>query len=85
MQKAVVARKPTKRPAAWWLPSPPVVWISEALSLFISPARRPRGRHRDMLISTELSEIMSLSDRIAVMYEGKIVAIVPAGAPVKRS
>jgi simple sugar transport system ATP-binding protein len=31
-----------------------------------------------LLISAELSEIMSLSDRIAVMYEGKIVAIVDA-------
>jgi len=28
------------------------------------------------LISAELQEIMSLSDRIAVMYEGEIVAIV---------
>jgi len=29
-----------------------------------------------LLISAELSEIMSLSDRIAVMYEGKVVAII---------
>jgi len=29
-----------------------------------------------LLVSAELSEIMSLSDRIAVMYEGKIVAII---------
>ncbi|MCG8512965.1 MAG: ABC transporter ATP-binding protein [Halanaerobiales bacterium] len=32
-----------------------------------------------LLVSTELDEIISLSDRIAVMYEGKIVDIVPAG------
>lgn len=31
-----------------------------------------------LLVSTELEEIMSLSDRIAVMYEGKILDIVPA-------
>lgn len=31
-----------------------------------------------LLISAELSEIMSLSDRIAVMYEGKIVSIIDA-------
>ena len=31
-----------------------------------------------LLISEDLNEIMSLSDRIAVMYEGKIVGIVPA-------
>jgi len=31
-----------------------------------------------LLISEDLSEIMSLSDRIAVIYEGKIVGIIPA-------
>ena len=30
-----------------------------------------------LLISVELDEIMSLSDRIAVMYEGQIVAMHP--------
>jgi simple sugar transport system ATP-binding protein len=32
-----------------------------------------------LLISTELEEILSLSDRIAVMYEGEIMGILPAG------
>ncbi|MFQ6000984.1 MAG: ABC transporter ATP-binding protein [Anaerolineae bacterium] len=31
-----------------------------------------------LLVSPELDEVMALSDRIAVMYEGKIVAILPA-------
>ena len=31
-----------------------------------------------LLVSAELDEIMSLSDRIAVMYEGKIVYTVDA-------
>ncbi|HBN94674.1 MAG TPA: ABC transporter ATP-binding protein [Firmicutes bacterium] len=31
-----------------------------------------------LLVSADLEEIMSLSDRIAVMYEGKIVGILPA-------
>lgn len=31
-----------------------------------------------LLISAELSEVMSLSDRIAVMYEGNIVAVIDA-------
>jgi len=31
-----------------------------------------------LLISEDLNEIMSLSDRIAVMYEGEIVGIIPA-------
>ena len=39
---------------------------------------RDRGK-AVLLVSTELDEIISLSDRIAVMYEGKIVDIVPAG------
>jgi general nucleoside transport system ATP-binding protein len=42
--------------------------------------------HRDagaaiLLVSAELDEIRSLSDRIAVMYEGRIVSIEPANAP----
>jgi len=32
------------------------------------------------LISTELDEVIALSDRIAVLYEGKIAAIVPSSA-----
>ena len=31
-----------------------------------------------LLISAELDEIMALSDRIAVMYRGQIVAVVDA-------
>ena len=30
-----------------------------------------------LLVSAELDEIMALSDRIAVMYKGKIIDIVP--------
>ncbi len=38
-----------------------------------------------LLISTELSEVLSLSDRIAVMYGGEIMGIVPAkGADVSQ-
>jgi simple sugar transport system ATP-binding protein len=32
-----------------------------------------------LLISTELDEIFALSDRIAVLYEGQIMGIVPGG------
>jgi simple sugar transport system ATP-binding protein len=31
-----------------------------------------------ILISTELDEVLALADRIAVMYRGRIVGIVPA-------
>ncbi len=36
-----------------------------------------------LLVSPELDEIMELSDRIAVMYRGKILAIVPANKTTK--
>jgi simple sugar transport system ATP-binding protein len=32
-----------------------------------------------LLVSAELREVLSLSDRIAVMYGGKIVAMMPRG------
>lgn len=38
-----------------------------------------------LLVSTELDEILSLSDRIAVMYAGRIVAIVPAEEATRES
>jgi simple sugar transport system ATP-binding protein len=33
-----------------------------------------------LIMSPELDEVVALADRIAVMYRGRIVAIVPAGA-----
>lgn len=36
-----------------------------------------------LLVSPELDEVMTLSDRIAVMYEGKIQAIIPAEKATK--
>ncbi len=41
-------------------------------------AERDKGR-AILLFSTELDEVMSLADRIAVMYRGKILAIVKSG------
>lgn len=37
-----------------------------------------------LLVSAELDEIRSLSDRIAVIYEGRIVSIEPANTPEER-
>lgn len=34
-----------------------------------------------LIISTELDEVVNLADRIAVMYQGKIVGVVPADTP----
>ena len=36
-----------------------------------------------LLVSTELEEVLSLSDRIAVMYEGRIMDIVTPDTPVE--
>jgi ABC-type uncharacterized transport system ATPase subunit len=33
-----------------------------------------------VIVSTELDEVLGLADRIAVMYRGRIVQEVPAGA-----
>ncbi len=38
-----------------------------------------------LLVSTELDEILSLSDRIAVMYAGRIVAVVPTAEATRES
>jgi len=34
-----------------------------------------------IVVSTELDEVVSLADRIAVMYKGQIIGIVPADTP----
>lgn len=44
-------------------------------------------KHRDeggavLLVSTELDEILALSDRVAVMFEGQIMGIVPPTTPI---
>ena len=40
-------------------------------------AERDQGR-AVLLFSTELDEVLALADRIAVMYRGEILAIVPS-------
>jgi len=34
-----------------------------------------------LIVSTELDEIAALADRIAVMYRGKVVGVVPSDTP----
>jgi general nucleoside transport system ATP-binding protein len=34
-----------------------------------------------VVVSTELDEVVALADRIAVMYRGKIIGIVPGDTP----
>ena len=37
--------------------------------------REKKNKKAILVVSAELSEVMSLSDKIAVMYEGKIVGV----------
>jgi len=34
-----------------------------------------------LIVSTELDEVVELADRIAVMYRGRLVGIVPSDTP----
>ena len=76
LQKVVVAREMAKNPKLL-IAAQPTRGVDIGAIEFI---HREIIRKRDegsavLLVSAELSEIMSLSDRIAVMYEGEIVAI----------
>jgi len=80
-QKMVVARELGRRPALL-IASQPTRGIDVGSIEFIHQqlvAQRDAGA-AVLLVSAELDEIMALSDRIAVMYKGEIVATVPAGA-----
>ena len=82
-QKAIVARE---------------ISMESALMIFVQPTRgldigaignihsrilAERGKGRAiLLISLELDEVMSLADTIGVMYKGRLVKIMPAGASV---
>ena len=83
-QKVIVARE-FSRPISFLIASQPT------RGLDIGSIEYIHGRilqKRDegcavLLVSPELDEIMSLSDRIAVMFEGKILAIMPADEATK--
>ena len=46
-------------------------------------AERDKGR-AILLVSAELAEILALTDRILVMFEGRILADLPRGKPTNR-
>ncbi|ROO90122.1 simple sugar transport system ATP-binding protein [Actinocorallia herbida] len=77
-QKVVVARE-MSRPLRMLLVSQPTRGVDVGAMEFIHKRivhERDEGRPV-LVISTELDEIFALADRIAVMYRGKIMAIVP--------
>lgn len=80
-QKMVLARELARAPRVL-LAAQPTRGLDVAAIEFV---HRKLIEQRDaglgvLLISTELDEILALSDRIAVMYEGEIMGIVEAGS-----
>jgi len=76
LQKVVIARELSKQPKLL-IVSQPTRGVDIGAIEFIHReivARRYDGA-AVLVVSAELSEIMALSDRIAVMYEGRIVAV----------
>jgi simple sugar transport system ATP-binding protein len=84
-QKIIVAREMGSRPRVL-LAAQPTRGVDIGAIEFIH--RRLVGERDEgtavLLVSAELDEIRSLSDRIAVLYEGRIVSIEPADTPEER-
>jgi simple sugar transport system ATP-binding protein len=83
-QKMVVAREFSRKPRLL-IASQPTRGIDVGSIEFI---HQRIIRQRDegaavLLVSAELDEIMTLSDRIAVMYKGRIIDVVPGGAATR--
>ncbi|MBE3039202.1 MAG: ABC transporter ATP-binding protein [Chloroflexi bacterium] len=79
-QKVIVARE-FSRPISLLIASQPTRGLDVGSIEYIHGRiieKRSQGT-AVLLVSSELDEIIALSDRIAVMYKGQIVAIVPAG------
>jgi ABC-type uncharacterized transport system ATPase subunit len=79
-QKVIIARE-LSRPIKLLIAAQPTRGVDVGSIEFIHKtivAQRDAGT-AVLLVSAELDEIISLSDRIAVIYHGKIVAVVPAG------
>ncbi|MBK9942718.1 MAG: ABC transporter ATP-binding protein [Kouleothrix sp.] len=79
-QKVIIARE-LSRPVKLVIAAQPTRGVDVGSIEFIHQtivAERDRGA-AVLVISAELDEIMSLADRIAVMYHGQVVAVLPAG------
>ncbi len=85
-QKVIVARE-LSRPIRFLIASQPTRGLDVGSIEYIHTQilkRRDAGV-AVLLVSTELDEILQLSDQIAVMYRGKIIAVVPAEKATKES
>jgi simple sugar transport system ATP-binding protein len=80
-QKVVIARE-MSRPLKLFIASQPTRGVDVGAQEFI---HRRIVAERDLgtpvvIVSTELDEVLALADRIAVMYRGKVIGILPGGA-----
>jgi general nucleoside transport system ATP-binding protein len=81
-QKVIVARE-LSRPLKVFIASQPTRGVDVGSTEFIH-ARVVTERDRGagvLLVSSELDEVLALADRIAVMYRGKVLAIVGPDTP----
>jgi simple sugar transport system ATP-binding protein len=81
-QKVIVARELT-RPLTLLVAAQPTRGLDVGSIEFI---HRQLIHERDigtavLLVSSELDEVLSLADRVAVMYRGRILAVVPPDTP----
>jgi simple sugar transport system ATP-binding protein len=80
-QKMVLARELSMRPRVLVAAQPTRGLDVSAIEYVHARLVEQRGQGvAILLISTELDEIFALSDRVAVIYEGEIIAIVPGDA-----
>ena len=81
-QKIVIARALWRKPALLVAVSP-TRGLDVAATAYVHEKLRQRQAEggATVLISTELDEVIALSTRIAVLYEGRIVGIVPPDTP----
>lgn len=79
IQRLILARELSRNPKLF-IATQPTRGLDVGATEFIrKKLMEQRGKGMAiLLISEDLDEIMSMSDRIAVMYEGKIVGVVPA-------
>jgi ABC-type uncharacterized transport system ATPase subunit len=79
MQKAILAKVLSRNPKVL-IAAQPTSGLDVGATEFITEKLKEQRRLGVgiLLISGDLNEIMSLSDRIAVVFEGKIMGIVPA-------
>jgi general nucleoside transport system ATP-binding protein len=81
-QKVIVAREFT-RPLTLFVAAQPTRGVDVGSIEFIHKQiihERDRGT-AVLLVSSELDEVLSLADRVAVMYRGRILAVVPPDTP----